>query len=500
MAIGQNHNLGTDAKDLGLLLDSRVPLIVAETFEEKRALDLLMRIANERRKPLFRWSVTDGLAAMSFGPALVSTAEKEDPGAVLEHIKTLTSPGIFVLCDFHPYLEGEPRHVRLLKDIALNHLSVPHTLVLLSHELSLPRDLARYSARFELSMPSEQQILAIIREEARHWSEQHGGRLTTDHVSLKKMVANLQGLTWGDVRRLVRGAIFDDGAITEADLPEVNRAKFELMDMEGVLSFEYSTEQFSEVGGLANLQRWLEQRRGAFLERKGADRPKGIMLLGVQGGGKSLAAKAVAGVWGLPLLRLDFGALYNKFIGETERNLRAALALADTLSPCVLWMDEIEKGMAQDGTDNGTSRRVLGTLLTWMAERQSAVFIVATSNDISALPPELVRKGRLDEIFFVDLPDEATRATIFAIHLRKRGLDPEALDLKVLAQAAEGFSGAEIEQAVVAAVYAAAGTEQQVDSPSLLVEIQNTSPLAVVMGEKIAALRHWAEGRTVGAG
>ena len=226
------------------------------------------------------------------------------------------------------------------------------------------------------------------------------------------------------------------------------------------------------------------------------------MLLGVQGCGKSLAAKAVAGAWGVPLMRLDFGALYNKFLGETERNLREALKAADAMAPCVLWIDEIEKGVAtNDSTsDGGESRRILGTLLTWMAERDSRVFIVATSNDIEALPPELVRKGRLDEIFFVDLPDAESRAEILRIHLSRRHLDPSKFDRAALSAKTDGFSGAEIEQAVVAAMYEANAKGGDVTSDLIEAEIARTRPLSVVMGERIAYLRAWALDRTVMAG
>jgi SpoVK/Ycf46/Vps4 family AAA+-type ATPase len=223
------------------------------------------------------------------------------------------------------------------------------------------------------------------------------------------------------------------------------------------------------------------------------------MLLGVQGGGKSLAAKATAGRFGLPLLRLDFGTLYDKYIGETEKNLRRALLTADTMAPCVLWLDEIEKGLAGGRDDQGVGQRVMGTLLTWMAERKSRVFIVATANDISRLPPELIRKGRLDEIFFVDLPDRAVRARIFEVHLGNRGLDPARLDLWRLADASEGFSGAEIEQAVVSAIYATQSQDEPVTTDTVTAELERTSPLSVVMDAEIAKLRAWAGERTVPA-
>lgn len=491
-----------DVNEIKLLLDARIPLVVIETFEEKKALDVLLKVANTQGKDLHRWSLTDGLARLNFGPQLVPKGSSlNDPEEMLRYIKQQHQPAMFALCDLHPFLSDNAQVVRLLKDIALNHFAVPHTLVLLSYQLRLPPELSRYSASYALTLPSDDKIMDIIREEAKDWSDRHAGaRVKTDNLTLKKLVNNLQGMSVSDVRRLVRSAIWNDGSLNEDDLPKINKAKFALLDMEGVVSFEQQTEDFSNVGGLQNLKRWLLTRRGAFNDEESKlDRPKGILLLGVQGGGKSLAAKAVAGLWGLPLMRMDVGALYNKFHGETERNLREALKLADAMSPCVLWLDEIEKGMAQDGNDNGVSQRLLGTLLTWMAERRSRVFIVATSNDISRLPPELIRKGRLDEIFFVDLPEVAVRQDIFSIHLRKRGCDALQFDLQRLADASDGFSGSEIEQAIIASLYSAAAETQALTTDILLREIAATSPLSVVMAEQISQLRRWAEDRTIPA-
>jgi len=343
-------------------------------------------------------------------------------------------------------------------------------------------------------------LLAIVREEATRWSERNrGARVRTDNRTLQQVVKNLRGLSHAEARALARNVICDDGAITQDDLPDLNRAKFRLLDLDGVLGFEYETARFAEVGGLANFKRWLAERQGAFLGGQGDDLPRGVMLVGVQGGGKSLAAKAVAGLWGLPLLRLDFACLYNKYFGETERNLREALALAEQMAPCVLWMDEIEKGLATGDMDGGVSQRVLGTLLTWMAERTAPVFMVATANAIDRLPPELLRKGRFDELFFVDLPDLATRAEIFRIHLARREMEPDGLGLMALAEASEGFSGAEIEQVVVSAVYAAQAQQRPVDQAMLLESLRATAPLSVVMSEHLSALRAWAQGRTVRA-
>lgn len=491
-----------DVDELKLLLDARIPLIVIETYEEKRALDLLLKVASKQGRDVHRWSITEGLSKASFGPQLIPKgSDMLDPEEMLAHLKSLNQPGIFALCDMHPFLAENPKLVRQLKDLALNHFALPHTLVFISHQLRLPAEIARYSAAFTMTLPDEDKIMAIVREEAKDWSDRHGAaRVKTDNITLKKLVNNLQGLSSSDLRRLVRSAIWNDGAINDEDLPRINKAKFALLDMEGVMSFESQTQDFSQVGGLNNLKRWLTTRRDAFSgDNSKLDRPKGIMLLGVQGGGKSLAAKAVAGLWGLPLLRLDVGSLYNKYHGETERNLREALKLADAMSPCVLWLDEIEKGMAQESSDNGISQRLLGSLLTWMAEHSTRVFIVATSNDITRLPPELIRKGRLDEIFFVDLPEPSIRRDIFAIHLGKRQCQAQQFDLDKLAVASNGFSGAEIEQAVIASLYTANAANQPLTTEILLAEIAATSPLSVVMAEQIAQLRLWAAERTVPA-
>jgi SpoVK/Ycf46/Vps4 family AAA+-type ATPase len=392
-------------------------------------------------------------------------------------------------------------HVRLLKDICLSYDQVPRTIVLLSDALKLPPELESFSARFEVSVPDRDERRDLVEVVAQEWTAANpGARVKADRRALELLVENLGGLTTTDTRRLARKAIFDDGALSQADLPAVMQAKYELLNRSGVLSYEHDTAKFADVGGLERLKTWLKQRKPAFDgSAPDLEPPRGLLLLGVQGCGKSLAARAAAGVFEVPLLRLDFAAVYNKWHGESERNLRDTLKTAELMAPCVLWIDEIEKGVATGDGDSGTSRRALGTFLTWLADKKAATFVVATANDITALPPELIRKGRFDEIFFVDLPQAEVRGQIFDIHTQRRGLKLAALDRARLVGASEGFSGAEIEQAVVSALYGARARAETASAEHVFNELQATRPLSRVMAERIAALRAWADERTVPA-
>lgn len=490
-------------RDLAALLNSRVPLILIETRDEPRAIDLILTLARQLTKqehtPVFQWTVTDGLRRIDvdLGGAQRHNAE---PTEVLKSIRATSKAGLYVLLDFHPFLH-EPIHVRLLKDICQTHEQTARTLVLISHEIALPRELEHLSARFRLAFPGREERYRIVQKVASEWAKATGDKVRTDSKSLDLLVENLAGLSTGDTERLARKAIFDDGALLPSDLPAVMKAKYEMLNRGGVLAYEYDTAHFADVGGMSRLKEWLRHRRPAFDgSAPKLEAPKGVLLLGVQGCGKSVAAKAAAGIYGVPLLRLDFAAIHNKYIGESERNLRESLATADLLAPCVLWIDEIEKGVATGDGDSGTSRRLLGTFLTWLAEKKTKVFVVATANDISALPPELIRKGRFDEIFFVDLPTPAVRADILEIHANKRELALTDSELATLAQACEGFSGAEIEQAIVSAVFTAYAYDEAPSAAHVLHAIRATRPLSVVMGEKIAQLRAWARERTVSAG
>jgi SpoVK/Ycf46/Vps4 family AAA+-type ATPase len=485
-----------EQKDLELLIHGHTPILQIETHEEKRALDLLVRIATSHVIPLFKWSVTEGLRRVDID--LGVQRHNAEPKDVLGHIKSSAVDGIYVLLDFDPYIL-EPVNERYVKEIAMQFEGSKNKLVFISHKIDMPAGLSKRVAKFELSLPDARALEAMVRDEAGNWHRQSGKQVSTDQKTLQRLVRNLSGLTFNDARRLIRNVIVDDGAITEDDLPEVMRAKYQLLNRDDVLSFEFETTRFSEVGGMHRLKRWLQQREKVFhgvVEQPGIDTPKGVLLLGVQGCGKSLAAKAIAGIWNVPLLRFDFGALYNKYIGESEKNLRESLRTAEVMAPCVMWIDEIEKGIS-GGSDDGTSKRVLGSLLTWLAENRSNVFIVATANNIDDLPPELVRKGRLDEIFFVDLPGRDVRKQIFSIHLDKREVNMSAIDLDGLAAASEGFSGAEIEQAVVSAIYSSYGNDKTVTTETLLGEVRATRPLSVVMDTQIHKLKQWAQSRTV---
>ena len=484
-----------DSHDLELVLKSHIPIVVIETREEQRAVNLIKSLQFRLSLPIYQWTVTEGLQRidLDYEPQRHNTK----PTEVLGNIKAGTQHGIYILLDFHPYLD-DPLHVRLLKDIALSYELTHQTIVLISHDIDIPPELKNFSAMVALDLPDAQSLKDIVNDVAEQWAKQSRQKVKAHPASFDMLIKNLSGLTHSEAMRLARTAIYDDGAITPDDLPQVMKAKYALLSKEGMLHFELGTEKFSNVGGFARLKTWLRQRQPVFEGKlDGLDTPRGILLLGVQGCGKSLAAKAVAGVLGIPLLRLDFSAMYNKYHGETERNLRESLKAAEVMAPCVVWIDELEKGISVGDSDGGTSKRVLGTLLTWMAEKQSAVFIVATANEIDALPPELVRKGRFDEIFFVDLPDQKTRELIYEIHLHKRGYPLTQFDLQRLAECSEGFSGAEVEQSVVSAIYAAHAQEIELNTNHIIQEIKQTKPLSTVMAERITALRRWAQDRTV---
>ncbi len=493
----------SELQDLVALIRAETPLLIIETPDEARVIELFRQTLMHAWRALYRWSITEGMRRMD----LDREDECEvapDLSTTLEAIRDATQRGTYLLLDAHPYL-GYASSQRLLRDIIQRRGSLPHVLVLIGTKVTVPEALEPFAVRFSLRLPDANALLKLVQDEARAYATENGGRrVEADAAAVKQIVRNLHGMSLTDARRIARHLIYRDGVLGADDLPELARLKFEMLNRSGHLHYEYDTARFSDVGGASRLKRWIEQRRAVFVQDPpppGLEPPKGVLLLGVQGCGKSLLAKAVAGGFGVPLVRLDFGTLYDKYHGETEKNLRAALASTEQLAPCVLWIDEIEKGLAAGSGegDGGISRRVLGYLLTWMAERTSQVFLVATANQVHDLPPELLRKGRFDEIFFVDLPDAATRAEIFALHLDRRKLPRDDIDLSALAAASNGFSGAEIEQVIVSALYAAYATQSVIDTGALVQAVRDTRPLSVLMAEQVQALRAWAQSRTVPA-
>jgi AAA+ superfamily predicted ATPase len=489
--------------DLAALIRAETPLLVIETPDEARVMELFRQSLMHVWRALYRWSVTEGLRRVDMDREDESGLAP-DLSATLNAMRDADQRGIYLLLDATPYL-GYASYQRALRDVIQRRGCQPHVVVLVGTKVELPEALSPFAVRFSLRLPDANALLKLVKDEARDYAAQNGGRRVEANAdAVRQIVRNLHGLTSTDARRIARHLIWRDGALDFDDLPELARLKFELLNKSGHLHYDYDTARFADVGGAARLKRWVEQRRPAFVQDPapaGLPPPRGMLLLGVQGCGKSLLAKAVAGGFGVPLVRLDFGTLYDKYQGETEKNLREALAATEQLAPCVLWIDEIEKALATDGgdTDGGLSRRVLGYLLTWMAERRARVFMVATANQVQQLPAELLRKGRFDEIFFVDLPDPATRADIFALHRDWRALARDHIDLSALAAAADGYSGAEIEQVIVSALYAAHAAGSALDTHLLMQAIRDTRPLSVLMAEQVQALRDWALPRTVPA-
>ncbi len=488
-------------KDIALLVNSSCPIVYLETWEETRAVEILGLVAEDERLPLYTWSLTQGLARAGGAP-LYNTQE---PLQVLSQISTMDADALFLLKDFHKFLNQDVV-VRKLRDIAEMFRRARRAIFISAPEATIPIELEKDVTRFTLSLPDEVELSQLAGATVQDLSAQYRIQNNFPGDGMRELGRALSGLTRREARRVLTQAILENSRVDRETLDHIREAKRNLVKDQGVLEFLEVKEDMNAIGGLARLKAWLEKRRGAFTpegERFGLDPPKGILILGVQGCGKSLCAKAVAREWDCQLLQFDTTSLYEKFIGESEKNLRKSLQVAEALAPSVLWIDEIEKmfpsAALHSEADGGLSFRLFGTFLNWLQEKKSPVFIVATSNDISALPPELLRKGRFDEIFFVDLPDGEARVTIFRIHLTRRKQDAGKFDLAALAAAAEGFSGAEIEQAISSALYTAFSAKAALTTEILLKELRSTYPLSVTMRERVEALRAWAHERAVPA-
>jgi ATP-dependent 26S proteasome regulatory subunit len=487
--------------ELRLLVNSRHPIITVETQEEERLEQLLFNVAEELAVPLYTWSVTTGLAK-AHGAPIYNT---DSPEQALANVALIQGDAIFLLKDFARYCDND-RVCRRVRELAEKFRAERRSIVITAAALQLPADLHGDSVPFQLGLPTADELLPGVKGVLAEMNRTQQIPVAIDLAGMTQLAQNLVGLPQEEAMRALRMSILARRRMDAGLLEAVLDAKRDALRSDGLLETVRRDASFADVAGLRRLREWIVKRKSALTpegRRFGLEPPKGILITGVQGCGKSLAARSVAGEWGYEMARLDAGALYDKFIGESEKKLQKALELAQKLAPMVLWIDEIEKAFASAGSsgdaDAGLSQRLLATLLTWMQDRESGVFLAATSNNISALPPEMLRKGRFDEIFFVDLPSAEVRSALFVLHLKKRGRDAASFDLATLTTASEGFSGAEIEQAIVAGLYTAFAQKQQLSTDILVTEIRGTQPLSVTRAEDIQAIRDWAKTRAVPA-
>ena len=500
----------TDLHDLEVLIRSHHPLILLETEEDERARTLVRWVADHLDMPFACYRPDSGLVRPDRSSFALEGSE--DPLVCLDHIlkgkgETLYGETLYFLEGMGPKLAGEQGDTIAHKLVQVAHKLFDHRGAVLLPErgVELPPQLERMATVLQLSAPTREQYHDLVKRVLRDLRARMTVEVKLSGEEVAQLVEQLHGLPFFEVKKVLTKVIVEDGDISADDIPKLAEAKKAIIERSGVLEYFSAEETMKRVAGLSQLKAWLGKRKLAFTEplraqEFGLTPPRGILLLGVQGCGKSLCAKAIASEWGLPLIRLDPSNLYNKFFGESEKNLKRATRTAEEMAPIVLWIDELEKAFAQGGDqDSGTSSRIFGTFLSWMQEKQDGVFVVATSNDITRLPPELMRKGRFDEIFFVDLPDAQVRSEILALHLSRRGRDPSGLDLSELSRRMEGFSGAEIEQVVVSGLYTAFAAREDLTLRHLLEEIERTVPLSVTAAEKIEQLRGWAKNRAVAA-
>ena len=488
--------------ELALLIKSKYPVVFVESIDEEYVVNQLRQIASQLGLIFYQWSVTKGLQRGHQGGPYYQTG---DPEKMIRTVLSLitsdrSESGLFVLKDFDKHLENAIL-LRLFKDLVNLIKNTKNTVVIVGPEYHLPKDIEPEAAHIVGGYPDEKEIASVLKGTFNEFIKNEKGKISLTVDEIQKIIKSLKGLSVQQIRNVVNQCFIDDRLIDIKDLNTIESYKKKLFDQEGLLEF-CMTEDKGNIANFDHLKRWLSERRESFLDDPSSlPPPRGVLLMGVQGCGKSLAVKAVAKELGLPLYRLDIGRLYGQYIGQTEQNLRKALATVDKLSPLCLWIDEIEKGFAASAgeSDGGVSQRVLGTFLTWMQERKSKCFLTATANDIDRLPPEFLRKGRFDEIFFVDLPDQEIRMSLFIIHLRKRGLNPEKFDYKLLAEQAADFSGAEIEQAIISALYRASSQKEPVSTHHIFEQIRLTKPLALLKQEEITSLREWAKERTIPA-
>ncbi len=493
-----------DLKRLEHLLTAKHPCVAITTVEEDHALELLTYAVARTGHPMWIWSATRGVYAGLFENAR-SIPQTEKAAVGLHYFLTeVKEKAVCVALDLCDHL-SDPGTLRGVREVLRHFRSTGSTLVLIDHNDNLPAVLKNEATMMELALPDETELERIVRRTVQMHNQQMAIEVKLTKRDFRTILRNLAGLTRRQAEQIITDAVLEDRRFTTDDINRILASKRQRLQHGGILDYVEAPTSLDSIGGLSNLKKWLKQRQNALSEdafQYGLTPPRGVLLLGVQGAGKSLSAKAIATAWQRPLLRLDPGALFDKYIGESERKLRDALHQAEMMSPIILWIDEIEKGFASAAThsnDGGLSQRMFGTLLTWMQEHTAPVFLVATANNIDALPPELLRKGRFDEIFFVDLPKSATRKLIFSIHLGKRDRDPDRFDLNALAKASDGYSGAEIEQAIIAGLHHAYSKKSELTTEMVVEAVKNSPPLSVTMAERIAKLRSWAQNRCVPA-
>jgi ATP-dependent 26S proteasome regulatory subunit len=491
--------------ELELLIRARYPILYVISTEETRVQNAVMDIAAKRRKKVFEWTCTSGLvpAGASIQSQKSRSPATKDPLAALDMVIEQVEPALFLFKDFHPFLtRNHFAVIRRLKDLALHLKDSFKTILLVSPVLEIPAELEKEITVLNFPLPAREDLGVLLDKIIAEVRDAKQVAIELGEADRQRLLQAALGLTLGEAENVFARIMVKEQRLSGEDVHEVLAEKQQIIRKSGLLEYCATTETFSQVGGLAVLKDWLNKRAAAFTDEArafGLPAPKGILMLGVQGCGKSLCAKAVSTQWQLPLLRFDMGRMFGSLIGSSEENVRRAIAVAESVAPAILWVDEIDKAFAgAQGSavaDGGTTARVFGTFLTWLSEKAAPVFVVATANDISQLPPELLRKGRLDEIFFVDLPDVEERAEIFRIHLAKRGREAGAFDPAACAAASPDFSGAEIEESINSALYDAFHAGCEITTGHILAALAQTVPLAKTMDEQISRLRQWAEGR-----
>ena len=487
-------------EEIDVLVRARYSLVYVVSWEEARVIERLKEMAERRQKKLFLWSITRGIFRLEDEPSKIDEATR-DPQNALTYVEKYPDPALFVFLDFHSYLNDQTV-VRKTRDLIGNLKDTYETLIILSPVLTVPIELEKEFVVIDYDLPRYAEMDSLLESIIQVVAKNPEVKIDLTQEAREKLVKASLGLTRSEAENAFARAIVIDKRLSIDDIDRILDEKKQAVRKSKLLEYYESREEFTNVGGMDYLKDWLSKRGAAFTrkaEEFGLPQPKGIMLLGVQGCGKSLTAKAVSGLWKLPLLRLDIGAVFSGIVGSSEENMRRAIKLAETLAPIVLWIDEIEKGLSgvQSSTfsDAGTSARVFSTFLTWLQEKTAPVFVIATANNIQLLPPELLRKGRFDEIFFVDLPGFEERKEIFSIHIRKKKRDPAKYDLGLLAGDSEGFSGAEIEQAVIASLYDAFVDKRDILSEDITRNIKQSVPLSITMKENIDEIRSWAKYR-----